>query len=191
MTNQCDSYPLDLNTIDTKKLAVDMKVFCSKFRANKVKEYTQAFLALPLYVQCLFAYYCHFILSKKMMGDTSISDSTFIAGQRLNTLFKNHEIRLRPEVRNIINKFDIRKEHIEFAKTWNKQGEITVKPVFEKTYQKKITPNNEDPLFRFYSSLYDEKPNSKIAIIWLTEHGAFDDQKRIDLVKRYTMIQKK
>ncbi len=191
MSEQCMQYPIDIDGIDKEKLSRDMQLFCSKFRSNKPKEYVEAFLNLPIYVQCLFAYYCSYILKGKMQGDTRISDSAFIAGKRLYTLFKNPAIKLKQEVHNILNRFDIRKEHLDFAQRWVKGIDPMTpiqKTVFAKPYQKKPALNITDPLFRFYNSLYEEKPNSKLAIVWLTEHGAFDDQKREDLIKRFRMI---
>jgi uncharacterized protein (DUF488 family) len=51
--------------------------------------------------------------------------------------------------------------------------------------------NEFDPLYFFYNSLYNENKNSKISIIWLTENGAFEGEKRDNLVKKYKELKKK
>ncbi len=36
---------------------------------------------------------------------------------------------------------------------------------------KKVVPNEKDPLYRFYVSLYKQNPKSQMAINWLIENG--------------------
>jgi hypothetical protein len=41
----------------------------------------------------------------------------------------------------------------------------------ENIYQKKDTPEEDDPLYIFYTTLAQEKPDSILAIQWMVEHG--------------------
>lgn len=43
--------------------------------------------------------------------------------------------------------------------------------------QKRQTPPETDPLYRFYTSLLRQKPNSKMALKWCLEHGIFKKKK--------------
>ena len=52
-----------------------------------------------------------------------------------------------------------------------------ITPSFDIPGQKKATPSSNDPLFRFYTSLYKQNKNSKIAIKWCLEHGIFSKKK--------------
>jgi hypothetical protein len=49
--------------------------------------------------------------------------------------------------------------------------------VFKKQGQKRATPAKTNALRIFYSSLYKENPNSKMALKWLIEHGCFGPKK--------------
>lgn len=44
-----------------------------------------------------------------------------------------------------------------------------------KTGQKKKTPDKEDPLRKFYTSLLKQKPNSKMAMKWCLKYGLFSE----------------
>lgn len=61
---------------------------------------------------------------------------------------------------------------------------VSTKGNFDKKHQKFETPDEDDALYLFYSSLYDEKPKSKLAITWCLEHGLFDGDKRKKLEKQ-------
>lgn len=66
-----------------------------------------------------------------------------------------------------------------------------VKKEYKKKFQKKDAPLTEvDPLYIFYTSLYAQKPNSRLAITWLTEHGVLDGENRRKLEKKYEKLQK-
>ena len=45
-----------------------------------------------------------------------------------------------------------------------------------KTGQKKKTPDKEDPLRKFYTSLMKQKPNSKMAMKWCLKYGIFSEK---------------
>lgn len=59
------------------------------------------------------------------------------------------------------------------------------KTKYEKAFQKKETPDKASPLYIFYTTLYEEKPDSRLAIKWLTEYGVFNGSKRERLVEKY------
>lgn len=61
---------------------------------------------------------------------------------------------------------------------------VSTKGNFDKKYQKYETPEEDDALYLFYSSLYDENPKSKLAISWCLEHGLFEGDKRKKLEKK-------
>lgn len=185
MNENCNEYPLNLELINKEKLNKDMDTFCSTFKRNKLQEYQDAFLVLPPYVQCLFAYYCKMIFKRKNEGDSTITDKHIQIAIRLHNLFVKEKIKLRPEVVKIIDKFRVDRSMASKAREEIMASVKKEKEVFVKPYQKKSSLQISDPLFRFYNSLYEEKPNSKLAITWLTEHGAFEGPKREDLVIRY------
>jgi len=55
--------------------------------------------------------------------------------------------------------------------------------------KKYAEPESEiDPLYIYYTTLFQERPKSKLAISWLTEHGVFSDDQRDELVERYKKI---
>ena len=63
------------------------------------------------------------------------------------------------------------------------------KKIFDKKYQKYESPiSDKDPLYIFYSTLYAEKPESKLAITWLTERGVGDGKEREELERKYTFM---
>lgn len=188
MNENCIEYPLNFDNIDKQKLTNDMDVFCSALKSNKLKEYQDAFLNLPSYVQCLFAYYCNIIFKRFNSGDESITDRNIQIAVRLYNLFIKEKIRLNEEVIKIVNKFKVDRIMALKAKEKLTAPIKKEKAIYEKEYQKKPSLDNKDPLFRFYNSLYDEKPNCRLAIVWLIEHGAFEGLKRDDLITRYKKL---
>jgi hypothetical protein len=63
---------------------------------------------------------------------------------------------------------------------------------YDKEYQKYPEPESQiDPLYIYYTSLFKEKPESKLAILWLTEHGIFEGDERDELVDEYKKIKSK
>jgi ribA/ribD-fused uncharacterized protein len=63
--------------------------------------------------------------------------------------------------------------------------------VFTKRYQKYDTPHphyTKEPLQLYYLSLYKQKPNSALAIRWLTERGFFEGEERAKLEAKYEAL---
>jgi len=66
---------------------------------------------------------------------------------------------------------------------------VRVSKKYDKEYQKYVEPESEiDPLYIYYTTLFRERPKSKLAIVWLTEHGVFSDDQRDELVEKYKKI---
>ena len=59
---------------------------------------------------------------------------------------------------------------------------------YDKEFQKHDEPEEGGPLYLFYTSLYEEKPSSRLAITWLTEYGVYDGKERSALVDKYKTL---
>ena len=71
----------------------------------------------------------------------------------------------------------------------SRSGSAKASKKYDKEYQKYAEPESEiDPLYIYYTTLFQERPKSKLAITWLTEHGVFSDDQRDELVERYKKI---
>ena len=58
---------------------------------------------------------------------------------------------------------------------------------FKKAGQKKPTPTKDDPLRKFYTSLFKQNPDSDMAVKWLVERGCLGPQKAEKLVLMMSM----
>jgi hypothetical protein len=182
---------------DENKVVKDIEKFCSLLKANKVKDSKEAFLNLPLLVQCLFLHHSWNILSKK----SKHSEDSYLAAFYIFKLFRGKDMKEK-EIYSRYDKLKTLEKFYKSAVEWNKKEgkSITGKSKsvsksskkYAKEYQKhpEITDEN-DPLYIFYTTLLAEKPNSVLAISWLTEHGIFDGKKRESIVKKYEQIKKK
>jgi hypothetical protein len=65
-----------------------------------------------------------------------------------------------------------------------------VKKSFKKVGQKKETPEKNDGARKFYTSLYRQNPNSKMAMTWLLLHGCFDSKKAPEILLILEMTSK-
>ncbi|AFZ81197.1 hypothetical protein BEWA_006060 [Theileria equi strain WA] len=61
---------------------------------------------------------------------------------------------------------------------------------FDKPGQKFVTPPQGDGTRGFYESLYQENPNSLIAIKFCVEYGIFGGQKHNEILDKYVALQK-
>ncbi len=59
---------------------------------------------------------------------------------------------------------------------------------YGKNYQKHEEEEENSPLWIFYTTLYEEKPDSELAIRWLTEHGIFEEEAREELEEKYVEL---
>jgi hypothetical protein len=72
------------------------------------------------------------------------------------------------------------------------EGSKRTKKTYDEEYQKfEEPPDDTDPLYIFYTSLYEQKPKSRLAITWLTEHGVYDGDDRKTLVEKYKKLAEK
>jgi hypothetical protein len=77
-------------------------------------------------------------------------------------------------IRKVIKK----RENVAVAEKAAMVSKITkVKSKFEKHGQKYTTPSKSEGLFVFYTSLLNQRPDSKMALKWCVEHGVFSDTK--------------
>lgn len=185
--SDCSEYELKIDESNSALIANSIKDFCNALKSNKHTESINKFLSLPTFVQCLFIKNCRDILWKRQQGDTSVSDKHVMIATRMYGLLSKIGKSMDPFVLKIINDFRVDTSVFRSIKS-TYQLPKTEKVVYSKQFQKHATPDASDPLLRFYVSLYNEKPNSKLAIVWLVEHGVFDDQQRQDLLLRYSYI---
>jgi hypothetical protein len=62
---------------------------------------------------------------------------------------------------------------------------------YDKPYQRYAQPAEEDEAITvFYTSLYEQNPESPLAITWLTERGFFEDTERDELIQKYVKLEK-
>lgn len=208
-TNDCITR---YGTIDKKnipKSLIDIENFCGLLRANKVKESQTSFLKLPFVVQCLFLNYSWKILSQK---DKCTEDS-YRTAFYLFKLFRSKELKAKPIYSRYVQLKDVEmfyKKALEFNRENKPEGKSSSSSTsrsrstsrspktsrssnkYDKNFQKKPSPTSDvDPLFIFYTSLYTEKPNSPLAITWLTEHGVFDGKERTKIETQYKKLAEK
>ncbi|KAI3863608.1 hypothetical protein MKX03_031659 [Papaver bracteatum] len=70
---------------------------------------------------------------------------------------------------------------------------ITVKKVYDLPGQKRDPPEERDPLRIFYESLYEQRPDSEMAALWMMECGLFpvDEAKKVYEQKNKNQAQRK
>jgi len=62
---------------------------------------------------------------------------------------------------------------------------------YEKEYQKHEEPEEGTSVYIYYTTLYEQKPKSVLAITWLTEHGVFEGKERKKLIEKYKKLDEK
>lgn len=177
---------------DLPKTLKDIQSFCKLLRNNKVKDSKEAFLNLPLLVQCLFLHHGWNIISEK----NKHSEDSYLTAFYLFKLFRAKEMK-ESDIYSKYGKLKTLEKYYNLAYEWNKQNPSSKTKTsrgskkYEKEYQKHESPKDElDPLYIFYTSLYKENQKSKLAIKWLTEHGIFAGQERENLIKLYKKLEK-
>ena len=194
---------------DETKTIKNIEKFCSLLRANKVKDSKEAFVNLPLVVQCMFLHYAWGILSNK----SKHSEDSYRSAFYLFKLFRGKDMK---EVETYLkyNKLRSLEKLYKLAREWNRANTSkgtssasrssasrspasrkSVSPgarsskKYEKEHQRYEAPKDElDPLYVYYTSLYNENPASRLAITWLTEHGVLEDEDRNKIVKLYLKL---
>jgi hypothetical protein len=163
--------------------------FCKLLRANKVKDCRTKFLELSEASQCMFLDAGWKILtSSKNLQE--ISPSAYRYSFFLYKLFRGKE------GKDIVTYTQYKGKELETyykkALEWNRNLSSSSRTTSKKKsnakdYQK-YDSDILDPLYLYYSSLYSENKQSKISIIWLTENGAFEGDKRNQLVEKYKKL---
>lgn len=181
----------------TAKLIEEIEAFCNLLNNNRVKDGKIVFLKLPLVVQCLFLNYSWQILSKK----SKYSDESYLSAFRMFKLFRSKEFKDKPIYAKYL-KMSTVETNYKKALDWNKKsspskaspssGGRKSPQKYDKKFQRRPEPESEeDPLFIFYTTLYEQKKDSPLAITWLTEHGIFEGKKRSTLEKAYEKLANK
>lgn len=191
----------------TKKIVSQLENFCVLLRGNKVKDGKIAFLKFPLSVQCLFLQYSWEIISRK----SKYSDDSYLTAFKMFKLFRGKEMQGKPIYKKFLSLKTV-ETHYKKALDWNRKqsgspspkgrtvskttpggrttsGAQKVSKKYSKTYQKFAEPESEvDPLYIYYTSLYEQIPKARLSVTWLTEHGVYDGSKREKLVKQYEKL---
>lgn len=196
----------------------NINTFCNLINEQKISESEQAFKKLSPQVQALFIYYAWQILSngENYSGNSYLTAFLLFKLFRnqkeiknLNQLrkFRNLEayyqqalewanqnkllipVRPKPVPKTKLSiPVPKSKTKLSIPKTKTKSVPRTNKK-FDKQYQRYDSPESEtEPLYVYYTSLYSENPNSRLAITWLTEHGIFDDTKRKEIEMKYKKL---
>ena len=182
----CEDKYGSIRKSDVEKVVSDINDFCKQLRANKVKNAKEVFANLPKTVQCMFLDYAQIILYyPSHYNDISYKTAFYVFKMFTDKTLKEQEIfgkYTKPTMKRVYEK----------ARDWERDERGLVKKEkkdYEKKYQKYEEPDKTtDAMYIFYTSLYDENPSSKLSIIWLTEHGVFEDDERDALEQKYRSV---
>jgi hypothetical protein len=203
---QSDSEPENSEAEDN---ILTVKKFCRSLSEKSISETRKIFTELDQLSQKLFLHWGFEILSHK----SKYSDDTYMLAYRLFRLFRGKDgsdiasykkYSKMPEVDKLYSIASNWKDKLskptppKAARTKPTPAKAArSKPTsakaartkYDKEYQKYPEPESEiDPLYIYYTSLFKEKPESKLAIVWLTEHGIFEGDERDELVDEYKKI---
>lgn len=183
---------------NSAKITRDIENFCSLLRSNKVKDSKDAFVKLPLVVQCMFLHHGWNILSKK----SKYSEDSYLTAFYLFKLFRSKELKEK-EIYTRYSKLKTLEKMYKSALEWNRKATPSEKKVtsekkstiprvskkYGKEFQRYEAPQDTlDPLYVYYTSLYSQNSKSRLAITWLTEHGVYDGIERERIVKIYKKL---
>ena len=181
-----NKYKKKLTPKDIDKISI----FCIQLSNNKVKNSKELFNSLNPYIQYLFLKEAWNVLkSQKNKSQYQINMSFLIF-----KLFRTKDMKK--------NKFYTKYDKYKTLDTYYKKADKTYKlnksltsvskskkqKKYDKKYQKYDIYEKLNGLYLFYNSLYEQKPNSKMAIRWLTIHGAYNGKKRQDLINKYEKL---
>lgn len=187
----------------------NIKKFCGSLSQTSISETRKIFTELDPLSQKLFLHWGFEILSHK----SKYSDDTYMLAYRLFRLFRGGDGSDIPSYKKYSKMPEVDKLY-SIASNWkdklskptppkatrtkptppkaNRTKPTSAKAArtkYDKEYQKYPEPESEiDPLYIYYTSLFKEKPESKLAIVWLTEHGIFEGDERDELVDEYKKI---
>lgn len=178
-----DECKKELDKIDLKKTILDIETFCKLLKQNKVAQSKELFTYLPHTVQCMFLHYSYVILSAPKEYSKDANRAAFY----LVKLFRSPEMK-NSKVYKKYTKLNTEELYKKALLAERGEPKERTKKQYEKEYQKKEEPSETDPLYIFYTSLYGEVPNSKLAVTWLVEHGVYDDEQRDEIITKYRKI---
>ena len=167
----------------------DIEKFCKLLKANKVKDSKEAFIKLPLVIQHMFLHSGWEILSNK----DKYTEDSYLTSFYLFKLFRSKDMKER-EVYSKYAKFKNLEKMYKSALEWNSpKNKNSASPKtskkYDKNYQRYEEPkDNLDPLYIYYTSLYTQNPKSRLAITWLTEHGVYEGDDRVQIAKSYKKL---
>ena len=166
---------------------------CVNVRQNKVKRSQELFRKLPPVAQCIFLETAWKILSKP----TSHSSYSLRMAYYIFKLFRSRTMRDIPTYAVYARRKTLDKLYKQAKKKIDAIGDVPElkrdrkRKVFEKKFQKREMPGENDPLSLFYISAYEENPDSLMAIKWLTEHGFYEGKARLKLEEKYECVKNK
>jgi hypothetical protein len=177
----------------TKNLLKDINGFCKQLRENKVNQARAQFKALPKIIQCMFLHKANFILANKALHN----DESYRFAFYVIKLFKTKDMSEQEVYSQYLNMHMLRANYDIANKYFSKQKPSKQKPSkqkptkenkYELKYQTKDKVDETDPTYIFYTTDYDENPNSRMAITWLVEHGIYGGAKRQEIVNKYIKL---
>lgn len=177
---------------DSSKTVKDIERFCVLLRGNKVKDSKDAFIKLPLVVQCMFLHHAWDILAKKSKN----SEDSYLMAFYLFKLFRSKDMKEKV-IYSRYSKLKTLEKMYKVALEWNRKdsSKTTSSKIprqskkYDKLYQRYESPSDSlDPLYVYYTSLYSQNPKSRLAITWLTEHGVYDGAEREKISKMYKKL---
>jgi len=122
----------------------DIQKFCTLLRGNKVKDSKEAFLSLPLVVQCLFLHHGWDILSK---GENQDNKDAYLTALYLFKLFRGKDMKESPTYNKYTKKTTLEKIY-KSALYWNRErspGKSKVPGITIEDYtEKSIVVRGED-----------------------------------------------
>lgn len=186
--------------------------FCSELKKNKVRDTRILFYRLPQEAQEVFLKYGFKILSHP----EKYSEESYLTAFLLFKLFRNESMKAM----SVYKKYNTDRVEKVYAAARKKMGGkgksstssssssssrssyssrsrsrgarkvVKESKKYDKDYQRKPEPEQGSAYYRFYVSLYQEHPDSPLAITWLTEHGVFDGAERQAIVDKYEKLAK-
>ena len=195
-----------------------MDIFCKNLRMNKVKETQEQFKKLNDKEKELLLSYSWKLLQRHQTNSNSYWNAFKLFKLFRNSEMKNlgvykkynnsqvdkeymkaYQLNKQKNINDeddepisklkkskIIDEDDEPISKLKKSKTEEKKESKTSK--YDKKYQRYDTPYEGESLYLYYTSLYEEIPNSKSAIRWLTEYGVYDGLKRKELEHKYSKI---
>ena len=169
--------------------------FCTLLTSNKVKDSKASFLKLPYIVQCMFLHYGWEIMSHK----NNHSNESYMYAFLLFKLFRGKDMKNKPiykrylKLKSLDTQYSkalaFKKKNTNLIKKSSSSGIRKPRKSYNKEGQRYDSPTSElDPLYLYYTSLYTQKPESRLAVTWLTEHGVYDGSDRSELVSKYKIL---